>query len=535
MDGIPSSVVAAIACSAAAGKNPWIPLGILICLAAPETVPSFIMQPELQQGLHSLADPSTLYAVGGLFLVLATLEALADKIGFVEKWLVPISTVWRPFAGVAVAALIAMGTAASPIAEEVANIATEASMLGSVSIGVLIVLAGGAAGYIATVSKTGIRLLLMMVPLPGLRLAHSFLDDFFAIGACIAGVALGDTVLVAGLAALYLLVGVFTGPILARLAWIHLRIGWALLLKWNGSSRDREAAAPTWLRKALAVRDVAMADVTFLPAYVFRSPEVGLCRVGFLVYAPGRVFFATRVRFRARLVDIDESKLARVGLAQTATNRLISLVEHTASGLRELSIYLFPADEAEVLAPLDRGAADAGLVRVRVDSASARTGLAGYAQAGQTARYLAPERAGSLRAQALTTLVCALAFGVLSGGIFIPIGAGYALSPFYRRFALGLLASVYLTLAIFGSLGFGWPAAVLYGVVLNAVALRDLTRQALKARVDGFIDLRAYLPAVCDRAWVPRAAAAEGDLLEDGDPVVLTDGGWRAVVRMLAT
>ena len=29
MDGIPSSLVAAVACAAAAGKNPWLPLGLV--------------------------------------------------------------------------------------------------------------------------------------------------------------------------------------------------------------------------------------------------------------------------------------------------------------------------------------------------------------------------------------------------------------------------------------------------------------------------------------------------------------------------
>src|SRR5690606_11976936 len=122
-----------------------------------------------------------------------------------------------------------------------------------------------------------------------------------------------------------------------------------------------------------------------------------------------------------------------------------------------------------------------------------------------------------------------------TGGVFIPIGAGYLLSPFKRRFALGLALSAYLSLSVAFSMGLGWPAAVLYASLLNVLALRDLTRNALKARIDGYVDKRAWLPAVASRVWIARESlGAASDRWEEGAPEPLTDGSWRAVVRLLA-
>ena len=122
----------------------------------------------------------------------------------------------------------------------------DASGWAGASVVAVTVIAGSVAGYIATVAKTGIRLGLSLIPVPGLRLAHSFLDDFFAVSATVAGIAFGDTVFVAVLAVLYLVVGMFTGPVLARLAWIHLRIGWAIVRKMLGDKSGAPIEAPTW-------------------------------------------------------------------------------------------------------------------------------------------------------------------------------------------------------------------------------------------------------------------------------------------------
>src|SRR5262249_5023176 len=95
--------------------------------------------------------------------------------------------------------------------------------------------------------------------------------------------------------------------------------------------------------------------------------------------------------------------------------------------------------------------------------------------------------------------------------------------------------SGYLALCTLGTFGLGWPACVAYASLLNLVALRDLTRQALRARVDGYVDRRAWLPIASSRVWVPPAALrSESDRLRESDPAPLADGSWRAVVALLA-
>jgi hypothetical protein len=543
MDPLPASVVAAISCSAAAGKNPWIPLGLLFVLAAPESVPSFLMEPELHRALHELGPPGLLWGLGGGFLVLAALESLADKLPWVEQWLVPVSTAWRPFASVAVATIIGVAVANAPTDVELAVTAPDLVraetgwwMAGSVL--VLTILAGAVYGWLSTIGKVGTRLLLSLVPLPSLRLLHSFLDDFFALAATFAGLAFGDSVLVLIAVVVYLLVGLFTGPLLARLAWIHFRIGIATARKaWRHLKElpPEPPRPPAWLGRAVEAQGADPTSATALPCYTYKAPEVGRCRAGWLVFTAGAVFFVTRVRFRTRALRFDDATLARLGLADTATDRAVALSLRTDNGgLLEVLLHLFPSAEAEVLPLLERGAEHAGLVRVRAHSESARRGLPGFAQAGSSTRYLPANQAGSLRTQAVLTLVAAVAFGVLSGGLFIPIGLGYAISPYPRRFALGLGISAYLSLCVLGSLGFGWPVAVIYAVLLNTVALRDLTRSAVKARVDGFVDKRAFLPAVSGRVWVPAAGTADADRWQEGDGLPVTDGPWRAIVALLA-
>jgi hypothetical protein len=87
---------------------------------------------------------------------------------------------------------------------------------------------------------------------------------------------------------------------------------------------------------------------------------------------------------------------------------------------------------------------------------------------------------------------------------------------------------------VLGTFGFGWPAAVFYAVILNAVALRDLSRAAVRARIEGIVDKDAFLPPVANRVWVPEPRLArESDRSKEGDRVPLTDGGWRAVVAAM--
>lgn len=538
MGAIPSSMVAAVACSAAAGKNPWVPLALIFLLAAPSSVPSILMEAELHQGLHGLAPVEVLWTLGGVFLALALADSLADKIGFIEKWLVPISTAWRPFAGVAAASLIGVAAAdqATTALPEPAVVTADAGWLAFGSIVALTVALAALASWIATMGKTGARLLMTMVPIPGLKLAHSFVDDLFAFAASVAGLAFGHTTLVAVLVLLYLAAGIVTGPLLTRLTWISVRIGWSLVRKGWRAMREEPplpSAPPAWLSKWIAAERLEGASA--VPAYVYRAPSVGRCRAGFLVLAEDRVAFVTRVMWRPRAYAIEEARLARVGYADTATARVVTLVERLESGaLREARVYLFPAREDEVLAVLEEGAARAALVRVRPDGEAARRGLPGFADRERSVRFLPASEAGSLRLQGLVTIAAAVIVGVLTGGVFVPIGAGYLLSPFKRRFVLGVLASGYLSLCIALSMGLGWPAAVLYASVLNVLALRDLTRNALKARVDGYVDRRAFLPLVASRVWVPASAPIAARDRELGAEA-LSDGTWRAVVRLLAT
>jgi len=545
VEGIPASVVTAIALSAAAGKNPWIPLGLLFLLAAPGSVPAIFMEPELHTALHHLGPAPLLWSLAAAFLLIACLESLADKISLVETWLVPLSTMWRPFASVAVAAIVGYAVAdAVPIEIELeAALPIEVTLaqtdywLGG-SVFAVTILGGAIYGWLSTIGKTGTRLVLALVPLPSLKLIHSFVDDLFALALTFAGFALGDSLLLVIALALYLLLGLFTGPILTRLAWINFRIGLALIhkLRRKAGAEREQTFAPKWLARALTDEGVDASTVHLSPCYAYKAREAGRCRAGFLVLAADRAYFATRVMWRPVLVAFPHERLTRVGVAQTTTTRSVALSETTETGaIDEVVLYFFPSVEEDVLPELAAAAEATGLLRVRPDSESARAGLPGYAQRGKSVRFILPLEAGSLRTQALVTIAGATIAGVLTGGLFIPIGLGYALSPFPRRFFVGLVASGYLTLAVLGSMGFGWPVAVIYAVLLNTLALRDLTRAALKARVDGYVDKRAFLPSVSERVWVPEARVLEdADHHKGGDRVPLTDGPWRTVVALLA-
>jgi hypothetical protein len=551
MNPVPSSMVAAVACSAGAGKNPWLPLALIFLLAAPATMPAILIEPILHRQLHAIGPEALLWSLGGVFLVLAIADSFADKISVIERWLVPISTAWRPFAGVAAAAIIGYAALREPVEHEIAPRLARAD-IGIFVGGSLIVLTialAALATWIATMGKTGARLLMSIVPIPGLKLVHSFVDDLFALAASIAGLAFGNAPLVVTVIAAYLIVGIFTGPILTRLTWIHVRIGISLLRKgWRtleparsetppphsnpGGSEQRDP--PRWVSRWL--REEGIDDARTLPAYVYRAPTIGRCRAGTLIVARGRVVFLTRVFFRPRALSIAEADLTRLALADTATSRVVTLVERLPSGaLREAHLYLFPALSEEVVHALEVGGERAGLVRVRADSESARCGLPGYADRTKSVRFLPASELGSLRLSGLVTVVCAIAIGILSAGMFVPIGTGYLLTPYKRRFFVGWAISAYLTLCVVASGGLGWPATVAYASLLNVLALRDLTRNALKARVDGFVDRRAFLPAVASRVWVPKTAVLEpGDRYTEGASEPLTDGTWRAVVRLLA-
>ncbi|MGE0788221.1 MAG: hypothetical protein AB7S26_21290 [Sandaracinaceae bacterium] len=537
MDAIPSSVIAAVASSAAAGKNPWMPLALIFLLAAPESVPGVLMHEDLHRELHALGPGALLWSLGAVFGVLAIADSLADKIGFIEKWLVPVSTAWRPFAGIACAAIVGVAAAGTTrVPEPPSEIVTaDAGLWVGGSVVALTLVLGSLTTWIATMGKTGARLVLLMVPVPGLKLAHSIVDDLFAFGATIAGFAVGDHALVVGLVLAYLAVGVFSGPILTRLTWIHVRIGWRLLRKaFRASDAEPiERPPPAWLAKWLTQNELRSASL--LEAYAYRAPKLGLCRAGYLVVHDGGVAFVSRVRFAARAWQIDAAALARVGLSESSTERTVAIVERTPSGaLRQAHMHLFPQHASEVDRALDEAARRGGWVRVKPTSETARRALPGYADRERSVRFGPARDAGSLRLQGLLTIAAAIISGLLTGGVFVLIGAGYLASPYKRRFLVGLLISGYLSLCVLGSFGLGWPAAVLYACVLNAVVLRDHTRCALKAYVEGFYDRRAWLPVVAARVWVHAGSLLGGGDRHDPEAVdPASDGTWRTVVALL--
>src|SRR5262249_20184216 len=161
--------------------------------------------------------------------------------------------------------------------------------------------------------------------------------------------------------------------------------------------------------KLLDARGIDAQARTVLPAYTYRAPVVGRARAGFLVFAPGRVYFATKKLFGARVLEVDDAKLARVGLAATATERIVTRVERThGGGLREAAFRLYPAEDRDILPILAKGMGATELVRVKASSESARAVSPGYAQRGTSTRYLPGEQAGNLKLQAMVSVVSAL-------------------------------------------------------------------------------------------------------------------------------
>ncbi|MCB9590191.1 MAG: DUF4126 family protein [Polyangiaceae bacterium] len=536
---LPSSLVTAISGSAAAGKNPWLPLALLCLIAQADRVPRWLMDPHLHRGLHGLAPPSVMLTLGIVFLVLSLAESFGDKVSWIEAWLTPISTTWRPFAAIAVATLVGVGTIQGnpgALGQEAVGVGlgfgfdaipeepTAWEQMSPYAWLVLCILAGTVSGLIATVGKTGTRLLLTLVPVPGLRLAHSFLDDFFAWGVTLAGLVMNDSLFMVVLGVLYLSVGLVVAPILGRLSLIQLKIFASLWRKLRAKQDDPPPKLPRWLKKALRDRDLSHV----IPAYAYRTSETGLCRSGFLLVDDQGVVFAVRSWFRPKLLEVKPSELERLGLAETLTSRAVTLARSTANGGDELSLYLFPGSPRATTERLLAAAKIAGLVRVRPGSQSGRLAH----ERSQAGRFVPASEAGNLRTQAVLSLGAAIGVGVLSGGVFIPIGFGYSASPFKGRFVLGCLLSLYLAASVMGTFGFAWPIALLYAVVLNAIALRDLSRHALRAHLDGFVDRFAFLPNVPGMIWVTDAPAADHFRAGQADPV--TDGSWRVVWRLLS-
>ena len=537
MPQAPSTLIAAILCSAAAGKNPWVPLGLLALAAAPESLPGYLLDPAVQGRLHSIAPSGVLWGVGAVLIGLAFLESLGDKVPGVEQWLVPLSAAWKPLAATIVASLLAWAGMPLPVAADGATaglgvagavapglVTHDAQALSAVSVAALTVLLGSLAGYLATVGKVGARLLLSLIPVPGLKFAHSVVDDFFALFASGVGLALGDTTFVAALALGYLVVGLFAGPLLARLTGIYLRVLRAFVGLASPDSSPRPI--PAWARERVA-------DATAVRAYVLRAAGIGRARHGVLVFdAEGVRFLTRRLFFGVREWRAASDVLSRVGFAETATTRALLVSSRDEGGVAERVFYLFPTPADHVETALDAIRAGADLREVNPASESSRAGLPGYQR--DDTRYRPAAVAGDLRLQAIVTFAAAIGVGVLTLGIYIPIGAGYVFSPFGRRFAFGTLLSIYLLLCAMGTGFVTLPVTIAYGVILNLIALRDLIRQAIRARTDGFVDKRAFLPLVARRVFVPPAGVRD---VRDQElsPAVAVEAGWRSVASALKT
>lgn len=568
---MPPSLITAAAAGAATGKNPWLPFGILFALARLPRVPGWVIDAELHAGLHDLVPPGLCLGLAIVFLLLAVLDSAADKIHWVECWLTPLSAVWRPFAAVGVSFLIAraasegqnlellgplspvpislapdsglpdwwlLGSLAGEGSAGFADAGAEGSMsltLGGVALFSATMITGTLFGLLATFGKIGTRLLLAFVPIPTLKLAHSLLDDLFAFCVTVVGIVAAHTWLAPFAAAaglVYLAIGVVVGPVLARLTFIQLRVGWQGFVKLVGARAEPQAGAvgPRWLRRTLEREQLDPSRAVIVPGYVYRARGVGLCRAGIVVWLPQGIRFLAPGWFGTKVFRVDASSLSRVGLSTTTTARQLVVVEQDAAGPHETTIVLFPAAEAEIRAAVDRGTSLAGLVRVKANSGSARQGLPGNSPLAKPGAYVSAAQAGDLNFQGVVTVFTAALVGILSVGTFVPIGAGYLFSPFRRRFLLCLFISAYLLL---WSLTIaGWPLAVLYAVACNVVALRDLTRQAHKARIDGYVDPRKYLPPVCGQVWVPAARLLDPmDRWTELDEEPFLDGSWRAVIR----
>jgi hypothetical protein len=395
---------------------------------------------------------------------------------------------------------------------------------------------GAVFGVLATIGKTGTRLVLTLVPVPGVRAVHSIADDAFALSTTFGAFVL-PVWLVGAAATVYLAVGLVTGPILGRLTLIHFRIGASLAARGWRRARGLpppETAVPSWVGAALAAAGVEPSAAAVLPAYSFRAPVTGLCRGGFLVISPAGVWFAARALFGGRFLRLDADRVTRVALAESVTRRSIVVCARTGTGeVRSTSFHLFPLEEPLVTRALAAGTAAAGLSRVLVASESARRALPGYERSSTDTRFVPAGALGSLRIQAVATVVAAAIGGAVTLGTVVPVGAGYLASPFKGRAAACAVMTLYLTACALT--GVGWPIAVLYAVVLNAVAIRDLVRQSLCARTDGFVDRRRFLPLPSRAVWVPSSRVDPRDTWREGADEPIADGSWRDVVRALGT
>jgi hypothetical protein len=143
----------------------------------------------------------------GVFAVLVVVDAIADKVMYVDSAWDALNTAIRPIAGAVIAALIASPTVDLPTAAVAA--------------------AGGVIALITHLAKATTRLAVNTSPEPASNIAVSLAEDAAVAGVVV--VALLNPWVAAAIAAVLLVVGVVVALVLARL----VRAGWRAVMGWR--------------------------------------------------------------------------------------------------------------------------------------------------------------------------------------------------------------------------------------------------------------------------------------------------------------
>lgn len=143
----------------------------------------------------------------GVFAVLVVVDAIADKVMYVDSAWDALNTVIRPVAGAVIAALIASPTVDLPTAAVAA--------------------AGGVVALVTHLAKATTRLAVNTSPEPASNIAVSLAEDAAVAGVVV--VALVNPWVAATIAAVLLVVAVIAAAVLAR----FVRSGWRAVTGWR--------------------------------------------------------------------------------------------------------------------------------------------------------------------------------------------------------------------------------------------------------------------------------------------------------------
>jgi hypothetical protein len=142
-----------------------------------------------------------------VFAVLVVVDAVADKVMYVDSAWDALNTAVRPIAGAVIAALIVSPTVDLPTA--------------------VVAAAGGAIALVTHLAKATTRLAVNTSPEPASNIAVSLAEDAAVAGVVI--VALLNPWVAAALAGLLLVAGIVVALVLARL----VRAGWRAVVGWG--------------------------------------------------------------------------------------------------------------------------------------------------------------------------------------------------------------------------------------------------------------------------------------------------------------